>query len=85
MNLSKMFKTEDGKNYVFTFALVSTLFLLWGICNGMIDVMDHHFWASARSAGWILVHSGNIYFFILGILAGSMCHCNGINSSRDGG
>ena len=43
MNLSKMFKTEDGKSYVFTFALVSTLFLLWGICNGMIDVMDKHF------------------------------------------
>jgi MFS transporter, FHS family, L-fucose permease len=43
MNLSKMFKTEDGKNYVFTFALVSTLFLLWGVCNGMIDVMDKHF------------------------------------------
>jgi len=38
-----MFKTEDGKNYVFTFALVSTLFLLWGVCNGMIDVMDKHF------------------------------------------
>jgi len=43
MDLSKMFKTEDSKNYVFTFALVSTLFLLWGICNGMIDVMDKHF------------------------------------------
>ena len=43
MNLSKMFKGEEGKNYVFTFALVSTLFLLWGICNGMIDVMDKHF------------------------------------------
>jgi FHS family L-fucose permease-like MFS transporter len=43
MDVSKMFKTEDGKNYFFTFALVSTLFLLWGICNGMIDVMDKHF------------------------------------------
>ena len=43
MNLSKMFKGEKGKNYVVTFALVSTLFLLWGICNGMIDVMDKHF------------------------------------------
>jgi len=38
-----MFKGEKGKNYVITFALVSTLFLLWGICNGMIDVMDKHF------------------------------------------
>jgi hypothetical protein len=26
-----------------TFALVSSLFLLWGFCNGMIDVMDKHF------------------------------------------
>jgi MFS transporter, FHS family, L-fucose permease len=43
MDLSKMFKAEGGKNYVFTFTLVSTLFLLWGICNGMIDVMDKHF------------------------------------------
>jgi fucose permease len=23
--------------------LVSSLFLLWGFCNGMIDVMDKHF------------------------------------------
>ncbi len=43
MALSKMFKTGDGKNYFLTFALVSTLFLLWGTCNGMIDVMDKHF------------------------------------------
>jgi FHS family L-fucose permease-like MFS transporter len=33
----------DGKNMVFTFILVSSLFLLWGFCNGMIDVMDKHF------------------------------------------
>lgn len=26
-----------------TFILVSSLFLLWGLCNGMIDVMDKHF------------------------------------------
>lgn len=43
MDLSKMFKAEDGKNYFLTFVLVSTLFLLWGTCNGMIDVMDKHF------------------------------------------
>ncbi len=38
-----MFTTEDGKNLLFTFILVSSLFLLWGVCNGMIDVMDKHF------------------------------------------
>src|SRR5271165_2453829 len=37
------FVTDDGKNVMFTFILVSSLFLLWGVCNGMIDVMDKHF------------------------------------------
>src|SRR5215471_3928997 len=42
-NKSGLFITPDGKNVVFTFILVSSLFLLWGFCNGMIDVMDKHF------------------------------------------
>ena len=33
-----LFVTNDGKNLMFTFILVSSLFLLWGVCNGMIDV-----------------------------------------------
>ncbi len=33
----------NGKNYAITFALVSTLFFLWGFCNGMIDVLNKHF------------------------------------------
>ena len=45
MSTSKkgFFVTDDGKNVAFTFAIVSSLFLLWGFCNGMIDVMDRHF------------------------------------------
>ena len=45
MNTKKqsMFVTTDGQNVAFTFFLVSSLFLLWGFCNGMIDVMDKHF------------------------------------------
>ena len=38
-----IFVSNDGKNLIFTFILVSSLFLLWGFCNGMIDVMDKHF------------------------------------------
>jgi fucose permease len=38
-----MFVTDDGKNVLVTFLLVSSLFLLWGFCNGMIDTMDKHF------------------------------------------
>jgi FHS family L-fucose permease-like MFS transporter len=38
-----LFKTADGKNLFITFALVTTLFLLWGFCNGMIDILNKHF------------------------------------------
>jgi len=43
MNKTGIFTSPEGKSYVVTFALVSSLFLLWGFCNGMIDVMDKHF------------------------------------------
>ena len=42
-NKSGMFVLADGRNAIITFLLVSSLFLLWGFCNGMIDVMDKHF------------------------------------------
>lgn len=38
-----LFVTADGKNMFFVFSLVSSLFFLWALCNGMIDVMDKHF------------------------------------------
>jgi FHS family L-fucose permease-like MFS transporter len=41
--VSQMFITEEGKNYALTFSLVCILFLLWGLCNGMIDVLNKHF------------------------------------------
>ena len=34
---------RDGNNLMFTFILVSSLFFVWAVCNGMIDVMDKHF------------------------------------------
>ncbi|MGC9950208.1 MAG: MFS transporter [Bryobacteraceae bacterium] len=42
-NKKTLFIADDGRNLVFTFVLVCSLFLLWGVCNGMIDVMDKHF------------------------------------------
>ena len=42
-NADRMFVLADGRNVAVTFVLVSSLFLLWGFCNGMIDVMDKHF------------------------------------------
>lgn len=41
--MKRLFRTADGVDCTFTFILISSLFLLWGVCNGMIDVMDKHF------------------------------------------
>jgi len=38
-----IFYTADGKNRGFTFLLVCSLFLLWGLGNGMIDVLNKQF------------------------------------------
>src|ERR1700751_263710 len=38
-----MFVISDGTHVAGPCAVVSCLFLLWGFCNGLIDVMDKHF------------------------------------------
>jgi MFS transporter, FHS family, L-fucose permease len=54
-----LFIAVDGKNLTFTFSLVSSLFLLWGFCNGMIDVMDKHF---QNDLGLTMSQSANVQF-----------------------
>src|SRR5206468_9247774 len=54
-----LFVTEDGQNLAFTFGLVCTLFFLWGVCNGMIDVMDKHF---QNELGLTKSQSANVQF-----------------------
>lgn len=68
-----LFVTADGRNLVFTFILVSSLFLLWGFCNGMIDVMDKHFQeelglTKAQSAWVQFAHY--LGYFLMSIPAG---------------
>ena len=75
MSLARMFRTEDGRNHALTFALVSTLFLLWGFCNGMIDVLNRHFQNSLHltKAQSALVQFANyIGYFLMAIPAGRL-------------
>src|SRR5438552_10554428 len=37
-----LFRTAQGANLAFTFVLLTSLFLLWGFCNGMIDILNKH-------------------------------------------
>jgi len=39
----RLFRTADGRNYLFIFLLVSSLFLLWGFCSGLLDNLNKHF------------------------------------------
>ena len=43
-----LFRTADGKNLAVTFVLITSLFLLWGFCNGMIDILNKHFQDTLR-------------------------------------
>jgi MFS transporter, FHS family, L-fucose permease len=38
-----LFQTADGRNHIFTFLLVCSLFLLWGVCSGLLDNLNKHF------------------------------------------
>ncbi|MGD0500920.1 MAG: MFS transporter [Bryobacteraceae bacterium] len=68
-----LFTTDDGQNLMFTFILVSTLFFLWAVCNGMIDVMDKHFQeelglSKAQSAWVQFAHY--LGYFLMAVPAG---------------
>ena len=68
-----MFRTADGRNHLVTFALVSTLFALWGFCNGQLDVLNKHFQASLNvsRAGSAFVQFANfIGYFVMAIPSG---------------
>jgi fucose permease len=67
------FQTADGKNYTYIFLLVSSLFLLWGVCNGMIDVLNKHFQDSlhlTKEESAFVQLANYLGYFVMAIPAG---------------
>jgi MFS transporter, FHS family, L-fucose permease len=63
----------NGKSYALTFALVSTLFFLWGFCNGMIDVLNRHFQNSLhinKAESGFVQFANFIGYFVMAIPSG---------------
>lgn len=63
----------NGSNYAFVFLLVSSLFLLWGVCNGMIDVLNKHFQDSlhiSKAESALVQFANYIGYFCMAIPAG---------------
>jgi len=82
---TRLFTAPDGGSYAVPFALVSSLFLLWGFCNGMIDVMDKHFQEqlhlSLAQSAWVQFAHYLGYFLMAlpaGWLAGRIGYKGGI-------
>src|SRR5438046_2289508 len=68
-----LFRTAQGANLAFTFVLLTSLFLLWGFCNGMIDILNKQFQDTLRinkeQSG--LVQAANyLAYFLMAIPAG---------------
>ena len=38
-----LFKTASGKNYLFPFILITSLFFLWGMAHSLLDILNKHF------------------------------------------
>src|SRR5579863_9437836 len=75
----------NGQNLAFTFALVSSLFFVWAVCNGMIDVMDKHFQEelnlSKSQSAWVQFAHYLGYFLMslpAGVLATKLGYKRGI-------
>ncbi|MDR1883181.1 MAG: sugar MFS transporter [Prevotella sp.] len=41
--MKSIFTSPSGKNYLVPFILVSSLFLMWGLAHGLLDVLNKHF------------------------------------------
>ena len=68
-----LFRTADGRNLFITFALVTSLFLLWGFCNGMIDNLNKHFQNSLhinKEQSGLVQFANYLAYFLMAIPAG---------------
>ena len=72
-NKKSMFVSDDGKNLIVTFILVTSLFLLWGFCNGMIDILNKHFQDSLhinKEQSGLVQFANYLAYFLMAIPAG---------------
>lgn len=44
-------ETADGKNYLWPFVLVTSLFFLWGLAHSILDVLNKHFQETMDGVG----------------------------------
>ncbi|MBO5719475.1 MAG: MFS transporter, partial [Bacteroidales bacterium] len=68
-----MFKNNKGVNYLIPFLLIATLYLLWGLAHGMLDVLNKHFQETfdmTKAQSGFVQFSVYIGYFIMSLPAG---------------
>ncbi len=72
-NRKNLFCLPDGRNLFVTFALVTSLFLLWGFCNGLIDILNKHFQDTLhinKQQSGLVQFANYLAYFLMAIPAG---------------
>ena len=70
---TSLFRLPDSRNLFITFALVTSLFLLWGFCNGMIDILNKHFQDSLhinKQQSGLVQFANYLGYFLMAVPAG---------------
>ena len=68
-----LFRVADGTSLALTFVLITSLFLLWGFCNGMIDILNKHFQDTLRinkEQSGLVQASNYLGYFLMAMPAG---------------
>ncbi|MGA2557720.1 MAG: hypothetical protein ABSG04_15740, partial [Verrucomicrobiota bacterium] len=68
-----LFRTADGQNYFVPFALLTSLFVLWGFCNGTIDILNKHFQDTlqlTKEQSGLVQFANYLAYFLMAIPAG---------------
>ncbi|MBR5465495.1 MAG: sugar MFS transporter [Alistipes sp.] len=73
MKQNSMFKSRNGVNYLVPFLLIATLYLLWGLAHGLLDVLNKHFQEAfdmTKAESGFVQFSVYIGYFIMALPAG---------------
>ena len=73
MTKKTIFSSPSGKSYLFPFILITSLFLMWGIAHGLLDVLNKHFqvaFTMSKAQSGLVQFSTYIAYGLMSIPAG---------------
>lgn len=71
--MKSIFRSPTGKSYLVPFILVTSLFLMWGLAHGLLDVLNKHFqvaFTMSKAQSGLIQFSTYIAYGLMSIPAG---------------